>query len=448
MTFIAEHLLRRLPELEGQERADRYVVAFSGGLDSTTLLHALAASRGVNDVSLVALHVNHALQPDADRWEEHCRAFARDLDVPFDVCRVVVPTGDGRSLEAAAREARYAAIMARVQPGDVVLSAHHEDDQAETLLINLLRGSGPAGLAGIGSMQRLGPGRLCRPLLDVPRQALLEYARHQGLDWVEDPSNGDPGFDRNFLRREVLPRLTERWPAATTGLRRSAELAAESRLLQHELADLDLTALARPPGNCARLDTAGLTALSPVRQRNVLKRAIELSGLPPAPSKRLFEAVATLLPAPPDAQPLIRWPGAELRRYRQLLFILRAASPVLPVAPLSLGADGRALELGPGLGRLRLEEDTRGGMRPQLVGSALSVRFRRGGEKLKPQGRRESHRLKELLRSAGVVPWMRPVIPLLYAGESLVAVADLWVDTAAFSAPGMAVRWEGRPALT
>ena len=314
MNFTAERLLQRLAELHAGVVPNRYVVAFSGGLDSTVLLHALASLRERQPVPLIAVHCNHGLQPDAADWENHCERFAHRLGVTFILRRLVISPGDRRGIEAAARDARYASLRDVMSDGDTVLSAHHEDDQAETLVLNLLRGSGAGGVAGIGAMQRFGPGRLCRPLLDVPRSDLLRYATDAALDWVEDPSNVDTRFDRNWLRQEIMPRFEARWPGAAAGLRRSASLASETRELLNELADLDLARVGRPPGEPDRLDVPGLRSLSAARQRNVLRRAIARCGLPPAPARRLVEAVESLLPASPDAQPLVRWPGTELRR--------------------------------------------------------------------------------------------------------------------------------------
>lgn len=448
MTFTAEQLLLRLDELQDGLPARRYLVAFSGGLDSTVLLHALAAARTRHDVPVVAVHINHGLQSDADQWEAHCRSFAAGLDVPFVARRIAVAKATGRGTEAAAREARYAALSALTQSGDVVLSAHHQDDQAETLLLNLVRGSGPGGIAGIGALQALGAGRLARPLLDTARKDLLEYAERAGVDWLDDPSNSDLAFDRNFLRREVLPRLARRWPAAAAGLQRSARLASESQALQTELADHDLAALGWPAGDPRTIDIAALRGLSSVRQRNLLRRVIQLRGLPPPPNRRLFEAVETLIPAAPDARPLVRWPGAELRRYRERLFILPATSFASPQLPLRLAADGTDLDLGPGLGSLQLSQGVAGGIGREHVGDGLEVRFRSGGERFRPHGRRETQRLKKLLQAAGVVPWMRGWIPLLYANGSLLAVADLWVAESAWSAQGLSVHWRDRPSFT
>ncbi|HET6630334.1 MAG TPA: tRNA lysidine(34) synthetase TilS [Woeseiaceae bacterium] len=438
-----DDVLQRLEQLAGARMPTRYLVAYSGGLDSTVLLHALYQA-GARAAPIVAVHVNHGLQPDAAAWERHCARFAERLGVRYEARPIEIAASDPRGVEAAAREQRYAVLAELAGPGDHVLTAHHEDDQAETLLLNLLRGSGTAGLAGIGAVQPFGEGLLLRPLLGVPRREIEAYAAAHALEWCDDPSNADSRFDRNFLRREILPALRRRWPAVSARLARSAELLAEANALQGELAALDLAVLG---GDAARLDVEGLRRLPRARQKNVLRHAIRRLGLRAAPSGRLEQAVRELLPARPDAQPLVRWPGAELRRYRGSLYILPPVEYGLPAAGLVLRADGRPLRLGDSLGSLQLERAEAGGIDPRVVGDGLRVRFRAGGEALRPAGRGHTQRLKKLLQEHGVLPWMRECVPLLYADGKLVAVADLWVAEEVVCAQGYRVRWMDRPPL-
>jgi tRNA(Ile)-lysidine synthase len=455
MPFNANLLLRTLTDLQGVATARRYLVGFSGGLDSTVLVHALKQASG-SVTPVVAVHINHAMQPDAGVWEEHCRSVAEALGVEFVARTVVVTEDEGVGLEAAARGARYAAFKELMQEGDVLLTAHHADDQAETLLLNLMRGSGVAGLAGIGASQPFGPGLLIRPMLSVSRQDLERYARERELEWFDDPSNLDPRFDRNYLRSEILPRLRQRWPAVAARLGHSAGLAAEAARLQDELAWLDLCGLAETAETDGtvpdRLAVIGLTKLSSARQRNVLRCAIRASGLPQAPAKRLREIQEQMLTAREDAAPLVRWPGAEVRRYRTKLYLLRAEAHPLPdpaTLPLLYG-DGREIPLG-SLGALCLERtaDTPAepGIDPTLVTDGLAIRFRSGGEKIKPYGRKETRPLKKLLQEQAVVPWMRRNLPLLYAGSTLVAVADLWIAAECARDDGFKVRWIAKPSL-
>jgi tRNA(Ile)-lysidine synthase len=442
VTFNSELLLERLTSLTAGEPASRWLVAFSGGIDSTVLLHALASAREAAQAEIVAIHVNHGLHPDAPEWEKHCRTFADKLGITCLSRQVTVDSDLKSGPEAAARQARYAVLQTLVETGDCLLSAHHEEDQAETLLLNLLRGSGVAGLAGIGAAQAFGRGRLLRPLLGVSGEALHDYAKRHKLDWIEDPSNADTRFDRNFLRREILPLLAARWPAAAARLKQSADLASEASALLKDLADIDLAAAGGPQ----RLDLEALQALHPARQRNLLRQAISLCGLPPPPATRLYQAVHELIPAREDAQPLVAWPGAELRRYRNNLYVL-PAMPSLPDEPAQLLLPEEPLDLGPGMGRLALDPGADQGITPDLANAGLQVRYRHGGEEIRPAGRDRTHKLKKLLQQEGIVPWMRERLPLLYSGDKLVAVADLWIAEEYAENAGFGVTWRDRSAL-
>lgn len=442
MSFDSDILLERLHALAAGQPVSRWLVAFSGGIDSTVLLHALAHSgeRGKRDI--IAVHVDHGLHPDAADWASHCRRVAGDLGVGYLERAVTVDVESGTGQEAAAREARYAVLQSLMLPGDCLLSAHHEEDQAETLLLNLMRGSGVAGLAGIGASQAFGPGLLLRPLLGVPAEAIADYARRHGLSWIEDPSNADTRFDRNFLRQDILPLLAARWPAVSARLKQSADLAGEAGRLLKDLADIDLAAAGTPE----RLDLAVLRGLSPERQRNLLRQAVNRCGLPPPPATRLVQAVQELVPARDDAQPLVAWPGAELRRYRDHLYVLPAMTSA-PLAPDATLGPGQSLDLGAGMGRLDLEPGVAGGVAPALASPGLRLSFREGGEKIRPAGHERTHKLKKLLQQEGVVPWMRERLPLLYSGDKLVAVADLWIAADCTDEQGFAVHWQDHAPL-
>ena len=441
MVLDAEFLLERLTALAAGVPS-RWLVAYSGGMDSTVLLHALAATRELQQSDIVAIHVNHDLHEDSGDWDDHCREFAEKLDVSFIGKRVAVDDHSGSGPEAAARKARYTALLALVDDGDCLLSAHHEDDQAETLLLNLMRGSGLAGIAGIGANQGFGRGRLLRPLLGVSTAAIREYAECHNLDWIEDPSNADTRFDRNFLRQEIVPALAARWPAVSARLRQSADLASEASALLRELANIDIAAAGTPE----RLDLPVLQGLSHERQRNALRQAISLCGLPPVPATRLYEVVNSLIPAREDAQPRVEWPGAEIRRYRNHLYIM-PAMPAFPVAPEQPLRPDVSLELGPGMGQIALSPDIDGGISPDLASAGLRIRYRHGGEEIRPTGHDCTHKLKKLLQQEGIVPWMRERLPLLYSGDDLVAVADLWIAKDCSDDTGFGVSWQHRSPL-
>ena len=444
MSFNSDVLLRQLTELsEIAVTPARYVVAFSGGLDSAVLLHALAASRASHQVPVVAVHVDHGLHADSASWADHCQAFANEFEIEFHGLQVDVDRQSGMGLEAAAREVRYAALTSLVQPNDWLLSAHHKDDQAETLLLNLMRGSGPAGLAGIGPIRSFSQGWLVRPLLDVSRNDLEKYATGQGLVWVDDPSNDDQQFDRNFLRHEVLPQLETRWSDAAGRIRRSAALAREATLLLADLADTDLEHVSDRPD---RLLIGKLKGLSPARQRNVLRQVVSSLVLPMPGAVHLEQIQSHLLEAKKDAQPLVTWPGVSVRRYREHLYLLPGAAEDSQL-PEATPFVGEQLELPVGLGSLVLTSGADKGLSDEVIAKGLEVRYRVGGEEFKPAGQAHTRKLKKLLQDEGIIPWMRERLPLLYSGGELVAVADLWVAELAMSDVGTAIEWRNRPAI-
>lgn len=422
------------PLLDGCPGTRRWVVAYSGGVDSHVLLHLLATA-GL-DRTLAAVYVDHGLHPASGRWGDHCAAVCKALGVAFQRLRADARPGPRESREDAARRARYGALGSWLQAGDALLTAHHRDDQAETLLLQLLRGAGPHGLAAMPAVADLDGIPLLRPLLDTDRAAILAYARHHGLAWVEDGSNADIGLDRNYLRHEVLPLLRRRWPALGRSLGRSARLCAEAARLLDRQADADLAAAA-----CERPDAlaaAVLAALDEARLRNALRRWLRWLELP-APGAAHLERVRTeVLAAGADRNPRLAWPGAELRRYRDRLYALAPPPAHDPGRVLPWSDPGRPLDL-PGGGRLELCPATGAGLRAAaLAGRALTVRFRRGGERFRPAGRRHGQELKKLLQEAGVPPWERSRLPLLYVDDDLAVVGELWVAATLAAAAGEA----------
>lgn len=440
--ILAEHL-HGIEALAGKPA--RFVVAFSGGLDSTALLYALAMLKQeghpVSGVPVVAIHVDHDLHSNSAAWGEHCRSVANSLGVEFRSLAVNVQLESGKGPEASARDARYSALHAELGKDDWLLSAHHREDQAETLLLNLIRGSGPAGVAGIGVARRFGPGWLVRPMLNVNRADLREFVESEALQWVEDPSNTDRRFDRNFLRHEVLPRLKSRWPDIAARLQRSAGHAGEASQLLVDLAEIDLAALG---SRSERLPIDAMSKLSAARQRNLIRYALRDLGLSTPTAMQLDRIQNELIPAREDAQPLVTWPGASVRRYRNGLYLLPEDLAEVIKTTAVLGTE---TELGAGLGSLRLEKSTGSGLRAELLEQGLRIEPRRGGEEIQLQGQSHTRKLKKLLQEEGVVPWMRDRLPLLYAGDRLVAVGDLWMAADAVAEPGVSLHWCGRPAL-
>jgi len=310
-------------------------------------------------------------------------------------------------------------------------------------MLNLMRGSGPAGLAGINVIRKFAAGWLARPLLDIPRSLLQAYADAHALEYIVDPTNLDQELDRNYLRHEILPRLEARWPGAAGRIRRSAMLARESALLLSDLAEADSRRLGE---RSDRLSLQALRGFSAERQRNVLRHVIGQLGLPAPGAAHLDKIVTELVTAREDAQPLVAWPGVRVRRYRDQLYVL----PTDELEPVASGVHvvrGDRIILPGGLGMLELLPGAGSGLSDAVVGAGLELRFRGGGEEIKPLGQSHTKKLKKLLQEAGVVPWMRERLPLLYSNGELVAVADLWIADDAAAAPGTAVHWQNRPAI-
>jgi tRNA(Ile)-lysidine synthase len=388
---------------------------------------------------LGAIHVDHGLHPESPKWVAHCREQCEDLTVPLEVRGLKLRKGRGESREAVARQARYAALRDAVGHGDLLLTAQHLDDQAETLVLALLRGSGVKGLAAMPMVARLGAAWLVRPLLGYPRAALLAYARAQRLAWVEDPSNADLSYDRNFLRARVLPLLAERWPASAASLARSASHCAEAQHVIEQAAgrELDRVRGSRP----GSLSIRRLAPCDPCLGKAVLRHWIARLGLPRPGMRQLDRIRHELLGARADRSPLVAWPGCEVRRYRDDLF----AMPPLPAhpGPLDIPWGSGALELPEELGRLVLA-DSRGRTldRDSPWPQGLRVRFAVGGLSCRPAARSRCRPLKQLYQEAGVPPWLRPYVPCLFLVEELIAVGDLWCCWR--GANDLAARWRVR----
>jgi tRNA(Ile)-lysidine synthase len=436
--FTTAWLARRLQELIGPLRGQQLCVAFSGGADSTALLAALATLRGRHRLQLRALHVNHHLQPTAAAMARAARASARRLGVPCQVLQAPVRLARGVSPEAAARTVRYEALRAQLRAGEWLLVAQHQDDQVETLLLQLLRGAGVAGLAAMPERA----GLLLRPLLPVARSQLLAYLRRRALGWHEDPSNADERYGRNFLRLKVMPVLRERWPALSATLSRSAALAAEAQQLLMARADVAL--LDAVDGAALRVTV--LRRLAPAERRNALRRWLQLRGLPMPDQRRLQELAGPMLHSRHDAQPFIRWPGVLVRRHGDQLH----ATAQVAAAPAVSGKPARLqwawlreprLEL-PAGGVLELRADPHGELLRAALPARVRVAFRAADGSV--AGRAGGRRLKRLMQQQALPPWQRRAVPLLYAGSRLLAVGEHWQARAMCAAPGAAAGAGGR----
>lgn len=413
---------RLLPLLSSFAQCERCWIAYSGGMDSEVLLHAASVLRDRIAPEVRAVHVDHGLHRDSASWAERCRERCECLGVPIRVLRVDAAAGRGESPEAAARAARYDALASLLVPGDLLLTAHHQDDQAETLLLALMRGSGLKGLAGMPAVTNLAAGHLVRPLLGFRRAELRDYAESVGLDWIEDPGNQNQGLDRNFLRHRVLPLLAERWPACTATIARSAGHCAEGQGVIDRIAGREVEGLAGT--GAGTLSVSRLRALDPPLCRVVLRHWISERGFSPPDARHLQRVMREVLTARTDAKPLVAWAGCEVRRYRDDLY----GMDPLPTAPASDPIPWLAarLALPKGLGQLVLLDASGRELDPERVSSlGLEVRFRVPGLWFRPEGKPHRRPLKKLFQEAGVPPWLRVLVPLVFQEGDLVAVAGL-----------------------
>jgi tRNA(Ile)-lysidine synthase len=393
-----------------------------------------------------AVHVDHGLQPAAAEFREFCVGLCRRLHIPLEVIPVVVDSSDGVSIEAAARDARYRGMAGQLRTGECLLTAHHALDQAETLLLQLLRGAGLKGMSAMPMCRTLGAGWHLRPLLDVAQRDLRQFAAATGIAAVCDPMNLDTRFDRAYLRTLLWPLIEERWPGAAIAVSRTARHVADAQELLDRSAALTVQTLR--DGNA--LSVTGLRALPAIAQFNTLRYWIATSSARTLPSTaRLTEALRQIMDADEDHLPAVIWGEHALRRYRERLFLTPAIPPCLGVEREWPVRPGAHLDLGEGLGRLRWSPQG-GGFDAARLPPTLKVRRREGGETLKPNPRARTQSVQHLMQSLGVLPWMRDALPLVYAGEALIAVGDLWQDArwcVGAGSAGFGCVWEGAPIL-
>ena len=396
-------------------------VGFSGGLDSTVLLHSLA-SHPAWVGKLQAIHVHHGLSVNATSWQAHCQQWCDLLNVPLIVRSVKV---DCRAnIEEGARQARYEAFSSVLRDNDCLLLAHHCDDQAETVLLQLFRGAGIDGLAAMPAVKMLGKGQLARPFLQHSRQRLEAYARHHQLTWVEDESNQNSDFSRNYLRRDIMPLLRTKWPAVVGNIVRSATHCQSAQLNLGALATIDCRELDKPKNT---LQLATLQTLEPTRVANILRVWLQNNDIRLPSVSILNRLINEVIPASADATPLVQWGDAVVRRYQHTLYLLKNEGQMLfsdrewQEFPAALQLDvGHYLYASPAIEGLRVPE-----------GCSVHVRFRQGGEVFYWRG--QTKQLKKLWQQWQVPPWRRDLIPLLYIDNRLAAVVGYAISDHYFS---------------
>ena len=466
-------------------------LALSGGLDSVVLLDLVVrycqshyqalgetqrqrqaqsqesgSSSNLKVPALKVIHIHHGLSPNADQWALHCQQLCQDYQQRFDIeieCQVHrVLLDKSGNIEAQARQARYQVFSDALQQDDLILMAHHSDDQAETLLLRLMRGAGSQGLAGMPQQRPLGKGQLLRPLLNYSRQQLEVYANQQQLRWVEDESNASLEFERNYLRHQVMPLLKQRWPSTNRVLSRVGQNLSDSAELNRDLAELDLEKVRQGDNS---LCCQALTELTQIRQTNLLRHWLQQGGMPELEQKQWQIVFVEVIAAREDAEPCFDWGGYQLRRFRNRLYLLKPCKddlsqaqtskifnnpPTYHLADLPLGAEKLRLTLPGGefvLCSMKYQPGQETGSackKPVLLSlpneGYLELRYRQGGEKI-CLPRRGTKVLKKLLQEADIPPWQRQHLPLLWwcnpAGkERLIAVADLWFEQDFISSDG------------
>ncbi|MEH6568993.1 MAG: tRNA lysidine(34) synthetase TilS [Halioglobus sp.] len=401
----------------------RLLVAFSGGLDSTVLLHltdAWCKSRK-NSPELVAWHINHGMQNLAPEWEAHCGALAKRWNISFQVDRVSVASS-GQGAEAAAREARYGVFQSGLVKGDVLLMAHHLDDQVETFFLRLMRGAGLQGMSGMPFERSLGAGTLLRPLLDVAQETLRDYAADHALPHINDPSNQDVSLDRNFLRQQIMPVFAQRWDGyRQTVTRAGAHMASALETLENQLpVPVTVYSALGDPGVSKQVLACGASDVAAIRLRSWLRSR----GLPMPDRAVLEEFLRQLNEGGEDASPRMDSGSYVMQRYADAVYLLPEQAAVEPREVFALGVEGECVI--EGVGVLTLVPAAVEGF-ALADGEALSIAWRTGGERCKPHRRAHSQTLKKLLQERAVPPWWRERVPLVYSGDEMLAVGDLWV---------------------
>ena len=423
--------------LESFKHPRRWWIACSGGVDSLVLLHAVAALTRTAPgpwPELAVIHVNHQLNPRASEWARHVEVCCAELAIPCVIKTVVVERASGLGIEAAARVARYAAFESAVQDQELLLQAHHRDDQIETLFLRLLRGSGLAGLTAIPRFRPLARGNLLRPLLNVTRADIEQYARAHQLQWIEDDSNTDVRFDRNFLRQNILPVIATRWSSYRETLSRVIAQISESQALLDEFAAADLSATQAADGS---LDAKSVANFSARRQRNVLRYWLSRQNLP-LPSAAQLDEILSIAVAREDTEPCVTWPGAEVRRFHYRLY----AMPPLPPLPdhtwQGPWSPAVPAELPVAMGQVAATPQIGAGLRADRE---YQIRTRREGDRCHPASRVHSQTLKKLFQEAALAPWWRDRIPVIVCGEEIAAVGDLWICRG-YVAPAHETGWQ------
>jgi len=420
----ADYLLQQLTQFANQHNIKTWCLAYSGGVDSQVLLHLLHLTK----LNVSAVYIDHGLQAQSADWAKHCKQQCKQFNIPFQTIRVNAHATQGESPEAAARTARYAALKNCVLSDSCLLTAQHQDDQSETVLLQLLRGAGAAGLAGMPEIAAFSAGWHARPLLNVSQKSILKYAQKNKLIWVEDPTNQHINYDRNYLRHTLIEKLKQRWPALNKTLSTFAKQQAENAQLLDVLAENDLQQ-AQAEKDC--VDIITLNNLDEARLRNALRFWIKKRQQPMPSRAVLMQMVQQIKNVSHDSAVLISWANCEVRLFREKLYCIKKiehdAAQIFNWSadtPLFIDSIEKTLSL------KKIKTDNKNinyVLNESVLSEKIEVRFRQGGEKIKPAGRNGSHNLKSLFQEAAVPSWQRGRVPLLFIDEKLIAVVGYWL---------------------
>jgi tRNA(Ile)-lysidine synthase len=408
----SQHLMKALARLPAPRR---FWVGFSGGADSTALLQAMWELREQLDAPVNAVHFHHGLQSEADDWQEHCGAFCLERDIPLHSVKLQIRKVGRSSLEEESRNCRYRAVARILDDREMYLTAHHAEDQAETLFLNLMRGSGIEGLAGIPVLRNLEKGWVARPLLDCRRAQLEQFLEDRGVDWLTDPSNEDTVFDRNYLRQQLFPVLEQRWPGVIKRLSRTARNAritatAMALFIESQSGDLIRDKLKMP--------LQKLLELEHEMQTLIVRQWLRRHEVPVLPEARLREFLEQVAGSELTNQAEVQWEDWMIKRYQRDLWLHRR-KPFM-TCPEVRWQTGMELDIGPDAGRLRLKGN------PVDLPDSWLVRARQGGDRIRVLPNGPSHKLKQLFQASFIPPWLRPGIPVLVWDNEPVALGD-WV---------------------
>jgi tRNA(Ile)-lysidine synthase len=410
--FNSQHLLDSLARLPAPEK---YWIGFSGGADSTALLQAMWECRDSLTAPIHAVHFHHGLQDAADAWQDHCSSFCRERDIPFLSQKLDIKPVGRSSLEQEARNCRYRAVAKILAKQEMYLTAHHAEDQAETLFLNLMRGSGIEGLAGIPVLRNLESGWVARPLLERHRMELEQFLKSRDIAWLTDPSNEDTAFDRNYLRQELFPLLEQRWPGLVRRLSRTARNArisasAMAMFIENQSGDLIRDKFKMP--------LQKLLELEPEMQTLIVRQWLRRGEVPVLPEARLREFLDQLAGSQLTSQAEVQWEDWMIKRYQRDLWLHRRI-PFM-ACPEVKWQNGMDVDLGPDSGTLRLAGE------PVPIPVDWLVRARQEGDRIRLLPNGPSHKIKQFFQSAFVPPWLRPGIPVLEWDGEAVALGD-WV---------------------